>query len=145
MKLPVLLAALLGLGAALPSQAQQAGAPVPLSSLPRLTHADSVAVLHRLFRHERRGGRIGAIADAVVVPTNVAALASGQGTDFQRGLQFVNVAAFSPLLVGNIVQWVRYSKRREREAVERFEQQLVQPLYLQRSYALALIELSNRH
>lgn len=145
MKLSLLAAVLLGLGAAAPSQAQRrASSPAPLSSLPRLTHADSVAVLHQLFRHERRGGREGALADAVVLPLNAVALDSGQRTDFQRGVQFATVAVFIPLLVNNVVRWAHYSKRREREAIEHFEQRLVQPLYLQRAYALALIERSNR-
>lgn len=144
MKILYSLAVLLTLGSLLPAAAQRAAALQPATRPLPLTHEDSLAVLHHLFRHERRGGREGTVADAVVLPLNVVALISKQGTDFQRGLQFANVAVFAPLLVTSILRWARYSKRREREAVERFEQRLWQPLYLQRSYALALIERSNK-
>lgn len=140
MKASYPLAALLALGCLLPAAAQQAPASLPAARPAPLTHTDSLAVLHQVFRRERRRGRIGTLADAVVVPSSIISLTSRQNTDFQRGLNAANVAIFTPFLAGNIVQWARFSQRREREAVQRFEQLQVQPLYVQRAYALALIE-----
>lgn len=140
MKLTCLLAAfLLGWGSLLPASAQRASA-LPVARPAALTHDDSLAVLHQVFRRARRGNRIGTLAYAVVLPSNIIGLASRQATDFQRGLQVGNVSLFTPLLVSSIIGWARFSQRREREAVRRFEQQQVQPRYVQRAYALLLIE-----
>jgi len=104
-----------------------------------MTHDDSVAVLRQVFRHGRRGGRLGTIAYSVVLPSNIIALTLRPATGFQRGLQVGNAALAAPLLVNSIVSWARFSQRREREAVLRFEQRQAQPRYVQRAYALQLI------
>ena len=139
MKLSYPLAVLLALSSLVPAAAQQAAAPLSAARPVAMTHDDSLAVLRQVFRRGRRGGRVGTIAYSVVLPLNISALASRQATDFQRGLQVGNVAIFAPLLVNSIVGWARFSQRREREAVLRFEQRQAQPRYVQRAYALQLI------
>ena len=105
-----------------------------------MTHDDSVAVLHQLFHRERHHGRILAIVGGAVLPLSVVSIAKPSGSDFQRGIQTATTIVIGAQTVGSIVRWVQFSKRREREAVRRFEQRQVQPLYVQRAYALLLIE-----
>lgn len=137
MKHRLLVTALLaGLG----HQAAAQAAPVaPISSPTRQAAApvDSAAVLHQLFRHSRRVGLLG-LAATTGITAGMNAL-----NDPRQGRQIIGVVAVGAntgLLVLMLVDRLKYSHRREREAIERLEQH--QPLrpYVQRSYALALLK-----
>lgn len=52
-----------------------------------------------------------------VLSANIIGLTSRQATDFQRGLQVGNAALAAPLLVNSLINWARFSRRREHEVV----------------------------
>jgi cobalamin biosynthesis protein CobD/CbiB len=140
MKLLVLVAALLGLGCVLPGHAQQLPAPVP-ALRPVLTHADSVTALRKVFRRNRRSGRFVGLLEGALLPVVIVGAANPSSAISRQvaGAQIVTAAMAAVYFVGNMVRWSRFSQRREREAVERFEQHAPQPRYVQRSFDRLLV------
>ncbi|NML66070.1 hypothetical protein HHL22_12725 [Hymenobacter sp. RP-2-7] len=139
MKLLLLVAALLGMGNLLPGHAQQA--PAAPSARPILTHEDSVAVLHRVFRYNRRGGRFVGLLEGALLPSAIigAANPNPSAGRFVAGAQVVSATMIAVYFVGNMVRWSRYSQRHEREVIERFEQHSAQPRYVQRNFDRMLV------
>ncbi|MGI4833034.1 MAG: hypothetical protein ACRYFK_06180 [Janthinobacterium lividum] len=140
MKLPLLFAALLGLASLGPGHAQQLPTAAPGFRLAP-THADSAVVLHRLFQRNRRAGRYIGLLEAALLPSAIVQAASPDPAagKFVAGSQVVSTAMISAYFVGYLVRWARFSQRREREALERFEQHQAQPRYVQRHFDQALL------
>lgn len=100
------------------------------------THADSLAVLHRVFRKSRRIGRGSTFLFAgyeTLGVVNTANRASDQ-SNFHTTLQVISLAAYAGLVVDDIVQWARFSQRREASAVRQFEEGQPLPLYVQQYF-----------
>jgi len=113
-------------------QAQQT---VPSTGLG--THADSVATLRQVFRHHRRFARVGTFQFAPSIGFGVGALVDASNPTGRQALNLFALSSISPYTTLEIVNWHRYSKRREEEAVQRFEQHQPQPPYLQKRLLLA--------
>lgn len=114
---------------------------VPLlpSSDNRPAAVDSAALLHQLFKHERRIGLLG-LAATTGVSSGLNAL-----NDPSKSRQLIGglaIGANTGLSVIMVVDRIKFSHRREREAIDQLQQH--QPLrpYVQRSYALALVKAS---
>ncbi len=132
----LLLAALLLLGFC-PAYAQTGpalGAPATPAVGP--THADSLAVLHRVFHRGRVGGRVGTFLLAGATTLSVVSVANRPSDQkrFVTGIQSFVIADYAGLMVFDIVQWVRFSQRREASMVRQFEEGQPLPPYVQRSF-----------
>ncbi|AMJ64075.1 hypothetical protein [Hymenobacter sp. PAMC 26628] len=132
----LLLAAALLLGL-LPAHAQTSPAlGPPAAAVAGATHADSLAVLHRVFHQGRVGGRVGTFLLAGATTLSVVSVANRpiDQSNFRTGVQSVVIADYAGLMVFDIVRWARFSQRREALAVQQFEEG--QPLlaYVQREF-----------
>ncbi|QKG57304.1 hypothetical protein GKZ68_12140 [Hymenobacter sp. BRD128] len=132
MKLLLLAAALLTLPSR-PAIAQRAPLTAPL---------DSAALLHQLFKHERRIGLLG-LGATTGVRSGLTALHDPSKT--RQLIGGLAIGANSGLLVMLGINLIKFSRRREREAIEQLQQH--QPLrpYVQKSYALALLKATVPH
>lgn len=134
MKPLLLVAALLLTWPAYQATAQQRP-PTPQATAERPAPVDSAAVLHQLFKHSRQIGILG-----VAVPSGLASGINGL-RDSHQGRQIIggiSVGANVGLVAIIVANRIKFSRRREREAIEQLHHQ--QPLrpYVQRNYALAL-------
>ena len=113
-----------------------AQAPLPLAPP---THADSVATLRQVFRHARRHARFGAGASGLVLGAQAFSFASDRPTGAPARLALgVSVSAlYTYFLADRVVNWGRFSRRREEEAVSRLEAHQPQPGYVQQRLVLA--------
>ncbi|AMR28934.1 hypothetical protein A0257_18730 [Hymenobacter psoromatis] len=132
---PLLVIATLLLAWPAQQAAAQQGPPTPQATAERPAPVDSAAVLHQLFKHSRRFASLGVVASS--------GIASGTTNlrDPRRGHQILGglvVGIDIGLLVVIWTNQVKFSRCREREAIEQLHHQ--QPLrpYVQRNYALAL-------
>ena len=108
----------------------------PTTPVAGSTHADSLAVLHRVFRKSRRISRGSTFLFAgyeTLGVTNTANRAGDQ-SNFLTSIQVISLAAYAELVVDNIVQWVRFSQRREALAVRQFEEGQPLPPYVQQHF-----------
>lgn len=111
------------------------------------THADSLDLLHGVFRRSRHMARFGTFASALVVGSNTAGSLSNDYNNNHSTLRALNItsaALYSYFLVESIVDWRRYSQRREADAVRRFEQHQAQPRYVQRRMIMAVAQAQIR-
>ncbi|MBO2032898.1 hypothetical protein J4D99_15990 [Siccationidurans ginsengisoli] len=139
MKYALLVAALL-LMLATGRQAMAQRAPLPAQLIKDRSVAaplDSAAVLHQLFKHSRRLGLLGLTASTGMT-NGINAL-----NDPRWGRQLlggVSVGTSTGLLVIMLVDNLKFSRRREREAIEQLQQH--QPLrpYVPKNYSLALLK-----
>jgi len=113
-------------------------AQAPLPAAPP-THADSVAILRQVFRHARRHARFGAGASGLVLGAQALSFASDRPTGSPARLALgVSVSAlYTYFLADRVVDWGRFSRRREEEAVSRLETHQPQPGYVQQRLVLA--------
>ncbi|MGI4886651.1 MAG: hypothetical protein ACRYFR_16980 [Janthinobacterium lividum] len=108
----------------------------PAAAVASTTHADSLAVLHRVFHRDRRYGRGGTFLLAGTTTlgiVNVANRPSDQ-SNFRTGVQSFSFAAYGGLMVVDIVQWARFSKRREALMTRQFEAGRPLPPYVQQRF-----------
>jgi len=103
------------------------------------THADSVATLQQVFRHARRQARFGAGASGVVLGVQALSFASDRNTGTPACLVLgVSVSAlYTYFLADRALDWGRFSRRREAEAVRRLEAHQPQPGYVQHRLVVA--------
>ena len=113
-----------------------AQAPLPMAPP---THADSVATLRQVFRHARRHARFGAGTSGLVLGAQALSFASDRTTGSPARLALgVSVSAlYTYFLADRVVDWGRFSRRREEEAVRRFEAHQSQPGYVEHRLVLA--------
>lgn len=127
---------LAGLGRRAVAQSTPLNTP-PSSGNATAASVDSAALLHRLFKHERRIGLLGLTA-TTGVSSGLNAL--NDPSKSRQIIGGITVGANTGLLVIMLVDRLKFSRRREREAIDQLRQH--QPLrpYVQRSYALALVK-----
>lgn len=108
----------------------------PGPGAPGATHADSLAVLHRVFHHDRRSGCLGTFLFAGAATTGIASVADRAKDlgSFRTSAQSIEAAAYAGLVAVNIVQWARFSQRREALAVRQFEKGRPLPAYVQQRF-----------
>ena len=113
-------------------------AQAPLPAAPQ-THADSVATLRHVFRHARRHARFGAGASGLVLGAQVLSFASDRPTGSVARLALgVSVSAlYTYFLADRVVDWRRFSRRREEEAVRCLEAHQPQPGYVEHRLVMA--------
>ncbi|AWM34319.1 hypothetical protein [Hymenobacter nivis] len=141
----LLLAAALLLGLC-PAHAQTGPAPGPPAV--SATHADSLAVLHRVFHRGRLGGRIGTFVLAGATTLSVVSVANRPGDQkkFTTGVQFAVIPYYAGLMVIDVVRWARFSQRREASIVRQFEEGQPLPPYVQRSFKRSFArEMARQH
>ena len=100
------------------------------------THADSLAVLHRVFHRGRIGGRIGTFLLAGATTLSVVGVANRPSDQkkFTTGVQFVFIPYYAGSMAHDIVQWARFSQRREVLVVQQFEEGQPLPPYVQKYF-----------
>lgn len=131
-----LLLGLLLVAGSVRGQAQQGPATVVASSQPvQAMHADSVAVLRQVFRKARRSGRFGALLYTGLLTTQLANASHLSERPYGLGLTLAGAGADAGLITLSIIDWVRFSQRREESAISRFEQRQPLPRYVQRRMA----------
>lgn len=113
-------------------QAQQ-----PLPPTRVATHADSIATLRQVFRQSRRLTRGSTLTSGLLIGFGVAELTTPSTSTARQALSLGTLGISTAYAVQGIVNWRRYSKRREQEAVQRFDQHQPQPLYVQRRLVFA--------
>jgi len=113
-------------------------AQAPLPAAPP-THADSVAILRQVFRHARRHARFGAGASGLVLGAQALSFASDRPTGSPARLALgVSVSVlYTYFLADRVVDWGRFSRRSEEEAVSRLETHQPQPGYVKQRLVLA--------
>ena len=113
-------------------------AQAPLPAAPT-THADSVATLRQVFRHARRHARFGAGASGLVLGAQALSFASDRttGSPVRLALGVSVSALYTYFLADRVVDWGRFSRHREEEAVSRLEAHQPQPGYVQQRLVLA--------
>lgn len=131
MPMKVLLALLLA-ATATSSYAQQAAAQ-NYTGL-RATHVDSVEAIHHVFRSQRRFMRIGTLVMGTGVGYQIALEASGQFHESatRQALTIAGSTINAGFLAAYIVNWIRFSKHREAQAIQRLDLHQPQPRYVQR-------------
>ena len=114
------------------SYAQQAAAQNHIGL--RATHADSVEAIHHVFRTQRRFVRIGTLVMGAGVGYQIGLEASGQfqQTATKQTLAIAGNIINVGFLAAYVVNWVRFSKHREAQAIQRLDLHQPQPLYVQR-------------
>lgn len=115
----------------------QGHAQVPLPAATP-THADSVATLRHVFRHARRHARLATGSYGLVLGAQALIFAVDRPTSSPARLALrVSVSAlYAYFLADRVVDWGRFSRRREEEAVSRFEAHQPQPSYVQHRLVL---------
>jgi|GEM_PF-2597621 len=108
----------------------------PTAPVAGSTHADSLAVLHRVFRKSRRISRGSTFLLAGSETLGVANIANraGDQSNFRTTVDVISLAAYAGLVVDDIVQWARFSQRREALAVRQFEEGQPLPSYVQQRF-----------
>jgi hypothetical protein len=114
---------------------QVALTPLATAERPVPVPVDSAAVLHQLFKNERRFVLLGAAISTGVFNSINGLRSSRKAFQLIGG---VGIGADAGLLVILVVDQIKFSRRREREAIEQLRHQ--QPLrpYVKKSYTLAL-------
>ena len=98
-----------------------------------------MATLRQVFRHARRHARFGAGTSGLVLGAQALSFASDRTTGSPARLALgVSVSAlYTYFLADRVVDWGRFSHRREEEAVSRLEAHQPQPGYVQQRLVLA--------
>ncbi len=140
MKLLVLIATLLFTWPAQQAAAQHLPlTPQATAERPVPAPVDSAALLHQLFKHGRFIVLFGGVA-ALGISNGIHAL-----DDPSKARQIIGgvaVGANTGLLVMMVINRIKFSRRREREAIDQLQRhQLLRP-YVQRSYTMALVKAS---
>lgn len=106
---------------------------------PLVTHADSVELIHQVFKRTRSFAPLVVLASGVAVGSFADSWGSDrvQKSTFRKSVVIGASASQIALLVSSTVQGIRYSKRREQDAIQRFEQHQPQPRHVERRLAMA--------
>lgn len=106
---------------------------------PTVAVVDSAALLHQLFKRERRIGLLGLVATTGL--SNGINTLNGLG-EVRQFIGWTAVGANTGLLVIMVVNRIKFNRHREQEAIDQLRQhQLLRP-YVRRSYTLALVKAS---
>jgi len=118
-----------------------AQAPLPAAAP---SHADSVATLRQVFQHARRRARFGAGGYGLVLGTQAFSFASDRPTGSLAllALRVSLSALYTYFLADRVVDWGRFSRRREEEAVRRLEAHQPQPGYVEQRLVMAAAKKS---
>lgn len=127
---PFLLAVLLVLAGLGPARAQAAPGTHPVTS-----QADSVALLHQVFAKGRHSNRYGTFAFASLLALNASHLTRSEQHSSTLAFSTLGAGAAAAGLTISIIDWVRFSRRREALVTAQLEQGQLLPRYVRNSYA----------